>query len=148
MAAKVEKADLDRKATSTPGTASAEGDFMGGINKFLGNFNTTIDKAGKLLGQYKNIKEKLTGENKQSPNRNLNPPPPPPPPQPPKEQIKEAEFTEIDKKERAIEIFNELHEFVKPQIPKLKFITGAMILQWVLKPENKKTILAEIEKKL
>lgn len=147
MALKINKEDIDRKESDISKAPEGSG-VMEGVNKFMGNLNTTIENAGKLLGQYKTIKNKLTGNEEPPQPKQINPPPPPPNPIPSPLQPKPAEFKEITKRQKAETIFNELHEQVKPQIPRLKLITGDMILKWALKPENKERVLKEIEKRL
>ena len=71
MALKINKLDLDRKPEENTGgitEPNQESGMMEGVNKFMGNLNVTIENAGKLLGQYNNIKGKLTGKGSEEKN--------------------------------------------------------------------------------
>lgn len=167
MALTINKTDLAKDAVAV---GRGEPDFLDGINKLLGNLNTTILSANKLLDGYNNIAEKIGPKPisaqpwkrpvayHQQPRSNPEPaikPQPPPEIRPPEPAEKKEEtplpafeLSEEQKTEKATKIFNELHELVKPWIPQAKFVTADKVIMYALQPDNKKKIIDEIAKKL
>ena len=155
MALEINKANLIEKGAISPGS-SGGGDWIGGIDKLLSSLDKTANTMAKLLNSYSELKNKIIpakgivapsgGGVQRQPTPHT---PPPPSIQPAlKQPVEKEEVKTEDKLEKATNLFNELHEMVKPYIPQAKLVSASVVIQHALKPENKKKIIEQIASRL
>lgn len=138
MALAINKADVIRKP-------AGEGDFMTGINKFMGSLIQASNSMSRLIEGYDKLKGKITGQTAQTPQQQtaVQPAYRHPPQQQPKQLSEES-----DRLKKATGIFDELHAKAKPYFPMVAKMEVAQLIQMAMQPKNKQKIIEEIARRL
>ena len=170
MALKLTKNDIQKVSGAVQTLESGgETDFIGGVNKLIGNLGSTIEKAVKLFEGYTMLRDKFKPQQQaQHPPRPMpayqEPVKRPIPVQQPKKKENEVvevpEENKIEEKpveessavetkiEKAEKIFNKIHESLKPKFFIFKNITAKKLVEEAMKPENKKVIIETLAEML
>lgn len=157
MATKITKSDIVGKTEKVPTENSGEFDlnkFVMGVNSFLSNLGNTMNQAKGLMQNYETLKDKLPNAKKKDEIQHKQPQKHQEVekairPQQTKQEVKPMEQTNPeDKLKKAEQIFNEIHELIKPKMQFLKMVSGAQLLQMALNKDAKPKIIEQIAKRL